>query len=220
MFNLKNKGSNSDKSKEYTKKDTKQNGREKSKSLRIPSTERDVANTGNADTKSSAENTQVKKASKKSDREIKPKKLYTDDEIKKLLLGYTSIDSSKWSDIPLDSHIRYFKKDGTFVRGGFVVNHWFNKDKKPFIHLANNIKKGGKGYITWPVAHESVSKIYKKIETNASSSNSVELDTVKMKTSEIVNQLNKMTDIIKRQQAKIDTHEADLKKIKSVLQMR
>ena len=137
------------------------------------------------------------------------KKEYTPDQIRGLLNGYIQVSPNKWSDIPVSSHIRYFKKDGTFVRGGFVTSHWLNKEGKSFIHLANSFKKKSTGYATWPMAHESVSKIFKKID----SKNGIEMDVVRNKTTEIIGQINKLVDVVKEQKNRLDSQEADLKKI-------
>ena len=137
------------------------------------------------------------------------KKEYTPDQIKGLLNGYVQVSQTKWPDIPISAHIRYFKKDGTFVRGGFVTSHWLNKEGKPFIHLANSFKKKSAGYATWPMAHESVSKIFKKIDSKSG----IEMDVVRNKTTEIVGQINKLVDVVKEQKNRLDSQEADLKKL-------
>ena len=118
-----------------------------------------------------------------------------------------------WSDIPINSHIRYFKKDGTFVRGGFVTSHWLNKDGKPFIHLTNSFKKRSAGYATWPMAHESVAKIFKKPDAKSG----IEMDVVRGKTAEIIIQINKLVDVVKAQKNRLDAQEADLKKLYAVV---
>lgn len=137
------------------------------------------------------------------------KKEYNADQIKGLLDGYVQVSQTKWADIPISAHIRYFKKDGTFVRGGFVTSHWLNKEGKPFIHLANSFKKKSKGYATWPVAHESVLKIFKKIDSKSG----IEMDVVRNKTTEIIAQINKLVDVVKEQKIRLDSQEADLKKL-------
>lgn len=133
------------------------------------------------------------------------KKTYTNVQIKKLLEGYIPVSVGKWGDIPNKSHIRYFKKDGTFVRGGFVSSHWLNKEGKPFIHLENSFKKG-KGYASWPVAHESVKQIYKKISRDSG----IEMDTVRTKTTEMITHMNKIVEAMKSQKSRIDSLEKEL----------
>ena len=141
------------------------------------------------------------------------KKEYTPDQIRGLLNGYVQVAANKWADIPITSHIRYFKKDGTFVRGGFVTSHWLNKEGKPFIHLANSFKKKTPNYATWPMAHESVAKIFKKIDAKSG----IEMDVVRNKTAEIIGQINKLVDVVKEQKNRLDSQEADLKKLFSIV---
>lgn len=141
------------------------------------------------------------------------KKEYTHEQIKELLTGYIEVSKSMWSDIPVNSHIRYFKKDGTFIRGGFVTSHWLNKEGKPFIHIANGFKKKAPGYATWPMAHESVSKVFKKPDTHSG----IEMGVVREKTAEIIGQINKLVDIVKQQKNRLDSQENDIKKMYSII---
>ena len=153
---------------------------------------------------------------KKNTRKQYPKKEYTQEQIKGFLNGYIEGASAKWEDIPTNSHMRYFKKDGSFVRGGFVTSHWLNKEGKKFIHLANNFNKKAQNYATWPVAHESVSRIFKKIDNKSG----IEMDVVRNKTTEIISQINKLVDVVKSQQLKINNLESDVARLKSLVQNR
>jgi hypothetical protein len=137
------------------------------------------------------------------------KKDYTPDQIKTLLQQYMEVSADKWADIPINSHIRYIKKDGTFVRGGFLTSHWLNKEGKPFIHLANSFKKRTEGYATWPVAHESVAKLYKKQDAKSG----IEMDVVRTKTTEIIGQINKLVDVVKQQKVRMDAQDEEIKKL-------
>jgi hypothetical protein len=141
------------------------------------------------------------------------KKVYTPQQIKEMLVGYMQVPRDKWIDIPIESHVRYFKKDNTFVRGGFVINHWVNKDGKHFVHLANGFNKGTAGYATWPVAYESTDKIFKKLEPK----NGIEMDLVRNKTAEIITQINRLVDVVKEQRRVIDQHEKDIKTLQKAL---
>ena len=135
-----------------------------------------------------------------------PKNKYTREQIKGLLSGYIPVDENKWSDIPVESHIRYLKKDGVFVRGGFVTNHWLDKKGNKFIHLSNNLNKNADGYATWPMAHNSVQRVFKKINKK----NGIEMDVVRGKTAEIIEQINKLVDVVKNQGARLDRLEQRL----------
>ena len=82
-----------------------------------------------------------------------------------------------------------------------------------FIHLANNFKRGSTGYATWPMAHESVSKVFKKPDAK----NGIELGIVRGKTGEIIEQINKLVDVVKQQRARIDGLESDMRKMYTIL---
>jgi hypothetical protein len=151
----------------------------------------------------------VKNPKYTTDKKVYKKTDYTQEQIKKLLNGYIEVSPTMWADIPVNSHIRYFKKDGTFVRGGFVTSHWLNKEGKPFIHIANSFQKRSPGYATWPMAHESVVKIFKKPDAKSG----IEMDVVRGKTAEIIGQINKLVDVVKQQKNRQDTQEAELKKL-------
>lgn len=138
-----------------------------------------------------------------------PKTTYTNEQIRTFLTGYIEVPRIKWADIPVSSHIRYLKSDGSFVRGGFVCNHWLNKDGKQFIHVANNFKKNAPGYKTWPVAHENVAKMYKKPDAKSG----IEMDVVRSKTAEIIGQINKIVDAVKSIKRDVARNENDIKKI-------
>jgi flagellar capping protein FliD len=137
------------------------------------------------------------------------KKELTVEQKKSLLKGYIEVPRSKWGEIPVNSHIRYIKKDGTFVRGGFVVNHWLNKTGQPFIHLANGFKKSVPGYATWPMAHESAKHVFKK----PNSKNGIEMDVVKRKNKEIISQINKIVDAVKDLKKRVEKNEQDMRRI-------
>lgn len=156
-----------------------------------------------------------KKSSKSKHSKYKkyPSKSYNNDQIKKLLVGYIEVGKNKWAEIPVGAHIRYIKNDGTFVRGGFVTNHWLNKEGKQFIHIANNLNKGTPNYATWPMAHESVARVFKKPDAKSG----IELDAVRGKTAEIIGQINKLVDVVKEQKKRIDASETDIKRLYAVV---
>jgi hypothetical protein len=125
----------------------------------------------------------------------------TDAQIANLIKGYEVLPSTAWSDIPVNTHIRYTKRDGSFVRGGFVINHWA-RDGKQFIHVANNIKQNTPNYIAWPVAHETIQTLYAKSDKPAEST----------KLTEVITQINKIVDVVKKQQQQIDRITTELKR--------
>lgn len=137
------------------------------------------------------------------------KREYTEAQIKELLVGYIQVAADRWGDIPVGSHVRYVKRDGVFVRGGFVTSHWLSAEGKKFMHLANNLARGGAGYATWPVAHESLATVYKKVDAKSG----IEMDVVREKTSEMIGQMNRLVDVVKAQKNRLDALESDQKKM-------
>jgi hypothetical protein len=148
------------------------------------------------------------KKEKKEKKETKefakyPKKQYDTKQIKELLEGYIEVSNTKWNNIPVGSHIRYIKTDGSFVRGGFVTNHWINAGGKLFTHLTNNLNKNTPGYATWPMAHESVSRIFKKPDAKSS----IEIDLLRGKIKEMILQITKLAGVVKHQGRRIEVLE-------------
>ena len=56
------------------------------------------------------------------------KKKYTKDEIKDMLKNFKKIESEDWPTIKKGSYIRYYRNDGNFRRGGYVVNNYYDKN--------------------------------------------------------------------------------------------
>jgi uncharacterized protein YoxC len=63
------------------------------------------------------------------------------------------------------------------------------------------------------MAHESVAKIFKKPDAKSG----IEMDVVRGKTAEIIGQINKLVDVVKAQKNRLDTQEADLKKLYAIV---
>jgi hypothetical protein len=136
----------------------------------------------------------------------KKKKIIDPEDIKKLLVGYIAVPKQNWVDIPTDSHIRYIKSDGTFIRGGFVISQNI-KNGKYFMYLTNNLYNSPNKK-NWPVSFDNITTIYKKVDKN----NSVEVDVIKAKNIEIIQQINKLVDVVKSQGIRIENLEQKLKK--------
>ena len=137
------------------------------------------------------------------------KKTHTSENIRELLIGYTEVPPSQWKEIPVVSHIRYVKKDGTFVRGGFVINN-----DNGVMQLANNLNKQALGYTAWFASHASLSKIYKK---GAAESHPEEIKVETNRQTDIIRQMNKLIDAVKQQKTRLDTQEIELKRLQQVV---
>ena len=134
----------------------------------------------------------IKNRKNDQEKKIYEKKIHTPDNVKTLLIGYAEVPVLSWGEIPKISHIRYIKKDGTFVRGGFVINN-----DNGVLQLANNLNTRAPGYTTWFASHSSLDKIYKKgASENRSEEPKIE---IKDRQSDIIRQVNKLTDAVKQQ---------------------
>lgn len=129
----------------------------------------------------------------------RPKKTYNEEEISTLLdNGYISVDATMWKNILPGSHIRYLIKGSEsigerFRPGGFVRNSYRNDNDKDIIMLET--KPGGKhgenyNYACWPVALESVEKIWKKYDRH----NFIEISMIKEALAEKNKQIELLTE--------------------------
>jgi hypothetical protein len=161
----------------------------------------------------------------------------SDSEIEALLKGYTPIQPEMWKNISIGTHIRYFKKNGMFVRGGFLISHWYNAGGLPCAHVSNNLRKDAAGYKAWPMDFAKVDKIYAKLTaplsgtiilpdtprevahvalTPRDTSRDVahgattprsEIELLKKKLGDVILHVNKLTAIVNEQKQKIDSIE-------------
>ena len=137
--------------------------------------------------------------------EKESKNKISEEDAKKLLQGYQVF--YKWDEIPVGTHIRYYKKDGTFVRGGFVQNHWISKDGEHVIYLANSLYRNS-NYKNWPVKHSNVKTIYiKKKEDDLYKEQAGErineLQTAIKRIVSYVKKLNEEITVLKKNQAQL-----------------
>lgn len=141
----------------------------------------------------------------------------SDAEIEGLLKGYSLIQPEMWKNISINTHIRYFKKNGTFVRGGFLISHWYNAGGLPCAHVSNNLRKDAAGYKAWPIDFAKVDKIYAKLAgapalapapgTPRESTPRGEVELLKKKLGDIIAHVNKLTLIVNEQKQRIDSLE-------------
>jgi hypothetical protein len=79
------------------------------------------------------------------------------------LQGYSSVDKSRWKDIPIGTHVRYVRKTGEFRSGGFVKQITRNSSGDSMIILENDkINRGSSRYKTFPIILKDIDKIYQK----------------------------------------------------------
>lgn len=98
-----------------------------------------------------------------SKKEVKKEsKPLTSDEKLKLLKGYEKYDDpASWTSIPIGAHIRLLKKDGTFIRGGFVRNFYTN-DGNQYLMLENNKFDRTHNYMQIKIKLDNVKRIFVK----------------------------------------------------------
>jgi hypothetical protein len=86
---------------------------------------------------------------------------YTPEKIKDLLKNYLKVPKTEWNNIPCSSHIRYIRKDGRFVPGGFVHNVNAAREE---IWMSNKPSASIPGYKKWATKMADIKSIYKKID--------------------------------------------------------
>lgn len=91
------------------------------------------------------------------------KKPLTTAEKLKLLEGYEKYeDPLIWNTIPIGSHVRLLKKDGSFIRGGFVVK-FYMADNRPYLLLENNkYNRSPPNYLMFKINLDEVKRIFVK----------------------------------------------------------
>lgn len=87
--------------------------------------------------------------------------------IQKQLEGYIVVPREFWGRISRGDHIRYIRNGGKFCRGSFVKCVW-ERNGKRFFQLETSIggSESDPGYVTFPVAFEDISTVYRKVRTN------------------------------------------------------
>ena len=100
---------------------------------------------------------------KGSDKGSDKKRTLTNAEKLKLLEGYRKYeDPTTWDSIPIGRHIRILKKDGTFIRGGFV-KAFYTIDGHPYMLVENRtFDQGGQGYFMFKIKLDTVKRIFVK----------------------------------------------------------
>lgn len=100
--------------------------------------------------------------------------IITPEEQQKMLKNYSEVESTEWDTIPISTHIRYLRKDGSFRVGGFVKNSWIglygaSKGKKCLQLSSSQDYKSNK----WSICLNDIEKIWKKNTNDLSEKNSI-----------------------------------------------
>lgn len=118
---------------------------------------------------STSKTTSNKKSDKSPDKSPVKKPLTTAEKLK-LLEGYKKYeDPLQWDSIPVGSHVRLLKKDGSFIRGGFVVKFYI-ADSRSYLLLENNkYNRSPPNYVMFKVKLDEVKRIFAKPDMNPQS---------------------------------------------------
>ena len=144
----------------------------------------------------------------------KAKQKLNEGEISALLKNYTLVPPDAWYNIPLQTHVRYFKKDGTFVRGGFLMS--YDKNGGGFAHVSNNLFEKAANYKIWPVNFSKVEKIYAKTQVQPPARPAASLSApntprakpdLEKKIADIITHVNKLTSLVNDQKLRIEALE-------------
>ena len=107
------------------------------------------------------------------------KRVWTPEEQAEKLAGYMEIQPHLWHLVRYGTHVRYYKKDGTFVAGGFVgrnpadfapaddpatTKRSFVLHSSPFMRI-NSPAAAGK--FRWTIAYEDVARLFIRPDISA-----------------------------------------------------
>ena len=106
--------------------------------------------------------------------EEKTARVYTADEQRALLVGYTDLARELWEAVSVGTEVRYVLKTGEFKRGGKIeINPWMlvptgtTKPREPFfrVKFRDGDRKRGPGMVT--VAYADVERLYVRVSSEA-----------------------------------------------------
>ena len=132
---------------------------------------------------------------KNSKRKRKP---YTPEQIKVMLEDYDEVPAEKWTNIPLGTHIRYYKKTGQFIRGGFVQKHWVNAKGNRSIRITSS-SFGAKGALDWYLAFDKIDKLYAKKKAEDPS-----IVILNNRVKDIMKSINSIVAVVKKHEVRLE----------------
>ena len=103
---------------------------------------------------------------KKDDKSLEAKayksKVYTNEEIVKILQDYIEVPINKWGQLRYGQKISYYMKDdGMFKFGGYINTIVENKEEtEKYFCLRSNLRKSGKNNFTWMVTFSKLAKVF------------------------------------------------------------
>ena len=143
------------------------------------------------------------KSKKYIDKEI------TEEEKKEYLKNSILIPSEQWLTLPVNSFISYIKKDGKFIKGGYI-KLIYNKKESNYLIYGSKLDKynNDRYYKEFTIKLDNIKEIYKKVDSSAiieyqiikNNINSMiekfklDIDKIYEKINELDNKINKVED--------------------------
>ena len=124
---------------------------------------------------------------------------YTQDEINDMLTDFLLIKPDEIYHISLGSHIRYFKKDGLFMAGGYLKRKW-KKEENIYFQISKSPYNSNR---MWVVDLNKIDRIYKKVNEDSM-----------LEINRIRDSLIGLNSKIKKLEEKIDEIQEELNNIK------
>lgn len=101
----------------------------------------------------------------KSPKDVVKKQLTTEEKMK-LLNGYKKFeDNTKWTTIPIGTHVRLVKADGSFIRGGFIKSFYSTGDETYMLLENRSFNREQEGYIVFKMALSNIKRIFVNIKS-------------------------------------------------------
>jgi hypothetical protein len=123
----------------------------------------------------------------------------SDSQISDLLKNYDEVNKANWGELPANIHVRYTKKDGSFKRGGYVVNQYIsNKEETKgakMLRLKSNMTSNAK---EWTINLEGIAKLYQNKLFKAKISPDTAIGGIKQTTDGLQNQVEQLSIEVSR----------------------
>ena len=77
-----------------------------------------------------------------------------------MLDGYIECDKSKWNSVKCSRHVRYFRSDGSFCGGGYVIANPVISDKNDTTYMRLKFQPGRKKCTEWMLDYNKISRLF------------------------------------------------------------
>jgi hypothetical protein len=124
---------------------------------------------------------------------------YSDTQISDLLKNYEEVPKETWGTLPISVHVRYTKNDGTFKRGGYVVNQYVsNKNEtkgSKMLRLKSNLTASSK---EWTINLDGIDTLYQNKLFKSKTSSDDGIGCIKKTTDGLQNQVEQLSIEVSR----------------------